>query len=63
MCYVIVALRTCMVMGTHQIAANVRTVRRFWDDVTRYTSSFASSDKQFVDELAYVMVTLHRTGN
>jgi len=33
----------------------------FWDDATRYAA--ASSDESFVDEVAYMMVTLHRTGN
>ncbi len=33
----------------------------FWDDATRYAA--ASNDESFVDEVAYMMVTLHRTGN
>lgn len=32
----------------------------FWDDVTRYTLS--SKDEPFVEEVAYMMVTLHKTG-
>lgn len=32
----------------------------FWDDATRYAS--ASKDEPFVEEVAYMMVTLHRTG-
>ena len=33
----------------------------FWDDATRYAA--AGNDESFVDEVAYMMVTLHRTGN
>lgn len=33
----------------------------FWDDATKYAS--VRNDESFVDEVAYVMVTLHRTGN
>ena len=32
----------------------------FWNDATRYTLS--SHDESFVEEVAYMMVTLHRTG-
>ena len=32
----------------------------FWDDATKYTSF--SKDESFVEEVAYMMVTLHRTG-
>ncbi len=32
----------------------------FWNDATRYASF--SKDKPFVEEVAYMMVTLHRTG-
>ena len=32
----------------------------FWDDATKYTS--ISKDESFVEEVAYMMVTLHRTG-
>ena len=32
----------------------------FWDNATKYTS--ISKDESFVEEVAYVMVTLHRTG-
>lgn len=32
----------------------------FWTDVKHYAS--VNADKSFVDEVAYVMVTLHRTG-
>ncbi len=32
----------------------------FWDDATKYAS--ISKDESFVEEIAYCMVTLHRTG-
>ena len=32
----------------------------FWDDATKYAS--VSKDESFVEEMAYCMVTLHRTG-
>ena len=33
----------------------------FWDEATKYTAS-VNGDKSFVNEIAYMMVTLHRTG-
>lgn len=33
---------------------------RFWDNATKYALS--GGDAPFVEEVAYVMVTLHRTG-
>ncbi|MFQ5476177.1 MAG: hypothetical protein ACE5DT_04010 [Nitrosopumilus sp.] len=32
----------------------------FWNDATKYT--LISKDESFVEEVAYMMVTLHRTG-
>ena len=32
----------------------------FWNDATKYAS--VSKDESFVEEIAYCMVTLHRTG-
>jgi len=32
----------------------------FWNDATKYTSE--TTDDSFVEEVAYMMVTLHRTG-
>jgi hypothetical protein len=32
----------------------------FWNDATKYAS--ISKDESFVEEVAYMMVTLHRTG-
>jgi len=34
--------------------------KAFWNDATKYT--LISNDKLFVEEVAYMMVTLHRTG-
>lgn len=33
----------------------------FWSNATRYAAS-VNEDEEFVSEIAYVMVTLHRTG-
>ncbi len=33
----------------------------FWDSATKYAAS-ANKDESFVSEMAYMMVTLHRTG-
>ena len=33
----------------------------FWDSATKYAAS-ANKDESFVSEIAYMMVTLHRTG-
>jgi len=32
----------------------------FWNDATKYAS--VGNDESFVEEVAYLMVTLHRTG-
>jgi hypothetical protein len=32
----------------------------FWNDATKYT--LVGKDESFVEEVAYMMVTLHRTG-
>jgi len=32
----------------------------FWNNATKY--ALASEDEPFVEEVAYMMVTLHRTG-
>jgi len=34
--------------------------QKFWDNATKYAS--ISKDERFVEEIAYCMVTLHRTG-
>ena len=33
----------------------------FWGNATKYTAS-ENDDEEFVSEIAYMMVTLHRTG-
>ncbi len=33
----------------------------FWNNATKYAAS-STHDEDFVSEMAYVMVTLHRTG-
>ena len=35
-------------------------IMTFWNDATKYAS--ISKDEAFVEEVAYMMVTLHRTG-
>ena len=35
--------------------------RDFWQKATKYASKF-TEDEPFVNEMAYMMVTLHRTG-
>jgi len=34
--------------------------KTFWNNATKYT--LVSEDEPFVEEVAYMMVTLHRTG-
>lgn len=38
-----------------------RSEGTFWDDATKYAAS-VNTDESFVSEIAYMMVTLHRTG-
>ena len=52
--------RSVRVMSS-QLMGDPRVGSGFWDDATRYAA--ASNDESFVDEVAYMMVTLHRTGN
>jgi len=40
---------------------NTPQKNKFWDEATKYAIS-ANDDKSFVNEIAYMMVTLHRTG-
>ena len=47
-------------MNDQIYAENSTQKETFWEDATKYTS--ASLDTPFVDEIAYVLVTLHRTG-
>ena len=34
---------------------------KFWNNATKYAAS-ENDDEEFVSEIAYMMVTLHRTG-
>ena len=36
--------------------------KTFWGNATKY-ASIATDDEQFVGEIAYMLVTLHRTGS
>ncbi|MHA7733917.1 hypothetical protein [Nitrosopumilus sp. S6] len=47
-------------MSEQIFAQNPSQKSDFWDDATKYAS--ASKDEPFVEEVAYMMVTLHRTG-
>ena len=47
-------------MGEQTFAEKPFEGMTFWDDATKYTS--ISKDESFVEEVAYMMVTLHRTG-
>ena len=35
--------------------------KSFWENATKYTAA-KNQDESFVSEIAYMMVTLHRTG-
>ena len=47
-------------MSEQLFAENPTKETTFWHDATKYTN--ASKDESFVEEVAYMMVTLHRTG-
>jgi hypothetical protein len=40
---------------------NLSSKDTFWGPATKY-ASLATDDEKFVSEIAYMMVTLHRTG-
>jgi hypothetical protein len=44
----------------HTIVEKSTNNEVFWHNATKYTST--GDDESFVDEVAYMMVTLHRTG-
>ena len=44
-----------------KIDENESMVPTFWEDATKYAHS-VEDDESFVEEMAYVMVTLHRNG-
>ncbi|QUC65759.1 hypothetical protein NsoK4_04070 [Nitrosopumilus sp. K4] len=46
---------------SEQIYVETSSGRNFWADATKYAAS-KNEDEPFVSEIAYVMVTLHRTG-
>jgi len=45
---------------TEQAFEKILQKPTFWNDATKYAS--ISKDEAFVEEVAYMMVTLHRTG-
>ena len=50
-----------LILLTEQtIVKKLTNNRVFWNNATKYAST--SDDESFVEEVAYMMVTLHRTG-
>ncbi|MEK9682791.1 MAG: hypothetical protein VW081_07920 [Nitrosopumilus sp.] len=47
-------------MSQETFAEKTHQESNFWNNATKYAS--ASKDESFVEEVAYMMVTLHRTG-
>ncbi len=47
-------------MSEHTFIEKSHQGKIFWNDATQYT--LVSKDEPFVEEVAYMMVTLHRTG-
>ncbi|WP_179370591.1 hypothetical protein [Nitrosopumilus ureiphilus] len=47
-------------MTEHAFVEKTPQKSTFWNDATKYAS--ISKDEAFVEEVAYMMVTLHRTG-
>lgn len=50
----------CSALEEHIFTEKPHRVASFWNNATKYTS--ISKDEPFVEEVAYMMVTLHRTG-
>lgn len=48
-------------MSNALIANSSQTNKQFWKNATKY-ASIAEKDENFVGEIAYMMVTLHRNG-
>ncbi|MBI5859688.1 MAG: hypothetical protein HZB73_03080 [Nitrosarchaeum sp.] len=48
-------------MNEQSYVENSAQKNTFWDNATKYAAS-ANMDESFVSEIAYMMVTLHRTG-
>jgi len=49
-----------VIMDEQIFAEKPSNVTSFWNDATKYAS--VGNDESFVEEVAYMMVTLHRTG-
>jgi len=47
-------------MSEQESSKKLSSETSFWNDATKYAS--ISKDESFVEEVAYMMVTLHRTG-
>jgi len=47
-------------MSEQKFSKNPPSETSFWTNATKYAS--ISKDESFVEEVAYMMVTLHRTG-
>jgi hypothetical protein len=47
-------------LSEQDIGENPNNNGGFWKNATKYAST--SDDEPFVEEVAYMMVTLHRTG-
>lgn len=50
----------CLALEEPIFTEKPHRVASFWNNATKYTS--ISKDEPFVEEVAYMMVTLHRTG-
>ena len=48
-------------MSNNHIVPGRHAKSSFWNEATKYAS--VSNDEAFVEEVAYMMVTLHRTGS
>jgi hypothetical protein len=48
-------------MSTQIFIENPSQENTFWNSATKYAAS-VTNDETFVSEIAYMMVTLHRTG-
>ena len=49
-----------IIMAQHTLTEKSTQKPTFWNDAVRYSS--VANDVPFVEEVAYCMVTLHRTG-
>lgn len=53
--------RQARVMSLTGVEISESPKKEFWNKATKYASA-VSEDEPFVNEIAYMMVTLHRTG-